>query len=127
MSKMGDIGGKHGGLLVVDDHSGVTTAARVLLIEDDPRAAMMIGEMLRATWTEGLVLAHAERLTDAMEELRHHGATCVVLDLPRTESDQLGPLHYVRAAAPDVPIVVLSDRTDEGTGLRAIKIGRAHV
>ena len=60
---------------------GSADTARILLIEDDPRSALLIGEMLRTVWGEGLVLSHAERLDDATQELLERGATVVLLDL----------------------------------------------
>ncbi len=96
---------------------------RVLLVESDPRAALLIGEMLRATWTGGLVVAHAERLADATQELLDQGAAGVLLGLPLPDADQLSPIEQIRTAAPDVPIVVLCDRSDEEHVLGAIKAG----
>jgi diguanylate cyclase (GGDEF)-like protein len=83
----------------------------VLIIEENPRDAGLIAEMLRATWPEGLVLSHAQRFKDATQELLDYGASCVVLAL--SEEDGLEPLEHVRTCAPDVPIVVLADRADE--------------
>jgi len=100
-----------------------TTPARVLLVEGDPRAARMIAEMLRVIWSEGLVIAHAERLGDAAQELVVNRATCVLLDLSHNGGDRFAALEQVRAAAPDVPIIVLSDYVDDGIGLRALKAG----
>jgi diguanylate cyclase (GGDEF)-like protein len=110
---------------VVEEHNGVPppVPARVLLVEDDPRAAVMISEMLRGIWSEGLVVAHAQRLGDVAQELLDHGATCVLLDLSHEEGDRLAPLRHVHAAAPDVPIIVLSDHANDEIGLRAVKDG----
>ncbi|HEY2259211.1 MAG TPA: EAL domain-containing protein [Solirubrobacteraceae bacterium] len=95
----------------------------MLLVHEDPRAAMLIGEMLRAGWGDGVVIAHALRLSDATHELRDHGATCVLLDLPGLDEDPLEPLEQLRSAAPDAPIIVLTDRPDGDAGLAAIKAG----
>jgi diguanylate cyclase (GGDEF)-like protein len=110
---------------------GGSDPIRVLLVQEDPRAAMLIGEMLRAAWTQGLVIAHAQRLTDAARELIDHGATCVLLAVgagpgasgPAGAAAALEPLHHLRSAAPDIPIIVLADRPDEELGLAAVKAG----
>jgi diguanylate cyclase (GGDEF)-like protein len=109
--------------VVVHEQAGSSQPARVLLVEEDPRTAMMIGEMLRAIWTEGLVIAHAQRVSDATQELLDHGATCVLLDLPAAQSVPLGALEHLRSGAPDAPIIVLSDYTDEDLGVAAVKAG----
>jgi diguanylate cyclase (GGDEF)-like protein len=105
------------------DHGTVGAATRILLIEADARTAMLIGEMLRAGWPEGLVIAHAQRISDASQELIDHGAGCVLLSLPEPDADPLHSLAQVRGAAPDAPIVVLSDCGDEDLGLAAVKSG----
>jgi diguanylate cyclase (GGDEF)-like protein len=104
-------------------HEGGSGPIRVLLVQEDPRAAMLIGELLRAAWTQGLVIAHAQRLSDAARELLDHGATCVLLAAGTEGDEPLEPLRQLRSAAPDVPIIVLSDRADEDLGLAAVKAG----
>jgi diguanylate cyclase (GGDEF)-like protein len=108
---------------LLQEQEGGREAARVLLVEHDPHAAMMIGEMLRAIWPDGLVVAHTQLVADAIRELVDHGATCVLLDLPREQSDPLDPLIQLRAAATDVPIIVLSDYSDEEIGVAAVRAG----
>src|SRR5512143_1539938 len=107
----------------VETAAGAPKPVRILLVEDDPRAALLLGEMLRMTWTDGLVLAHAERLADATQELLDRGATCVLLDLSIPGADQPGSIEAIRRAAPDVPIVVLAERADEEEAIRAIRAG----
>src|SRR5690349_234149 len=40
------------------DVFGRSAPLRILLVEDDPRATLLIGEMLRSAWPERLVLSH---------------------------------------------------------------------
>jgi diguanylate cyclase (GGDEF)-like protein len=104
------------------EQEGLSKPARVLLVQDDPRAAMMIGEMLRTVWSRGLVVSQTERTLDAAQELLDHGATCVLLDLPRREAPG-DALQHLTAAAPHTPIIVLSDQPEEDFGVAAVRAG----
>jgi diguanylate cyclase (GGDEF)-like protein len=110
---------------VVNGQNGApaTTPARLLLVDDDPRAAAVIAEMLGGIWPEGFVVTHAQRLDDVERELLDHGATCVLLDLSQHQGDRLAALRRVRAAGPDVPIIVLSEHAGAETGLWAVQDG----
>ncbi|MBV9311940.1 MAG: EAL domain-containing protein [Solirubrobacterales bacterium] len=112
-----------GRMPLTDDQTGSIDAARILMVEEDSRAALLIGEMLRSVWPEGLVLSHAERLGDATQELLERGATCVLLDVSLPDTDELSAVEQIRTAAPNVPIVVLADGTDEDLALLAIRAG----
>jgi diguanylate cyclase (GGDEF)-like protein len=111
------------GLPVAVDQTAAHAPARILLVEEDPRAALLIGEMLRAVWREGLLVVHAERLQDATRELRDHGASCVLLDLQATDGERLDGLKHMHTTAPDVPIIVLCDQASEPVGLQSVKAG----
>jgi diguanylate cyclase (GGDEF)-like protein len=102
---------------------GPEEPARVLLVEDDPRAAILIGEVLRATWEGGLVLANTQRLSDAAQELLDRGADCVLLDLSLRDTDPVTAVEQIRTAAPDVAIIALCDRADEHQALEVIRSG----
>ena len=106
-----------------EDAGSGPSPARVLLIEEDPRTAMLIGEMLRTGWAQSLIIAHAPRFADASQELRDHGATCVLLDISGDEDESLDALEHLAAASPDVPIIVFSDQDGKGLGLTAVKAG----
>jgi diguanylate cyclase (GGDEF)-like protein len=94
----------------------------VLLVEDDPRVAMLIGELVRAEWAEGLVIAHALSVSDAAAELAANGATCVLLG-PPAGRDALAAVEQLRSAAPDVPIVVIAEEAPDELGLTLVRAG----
>jgi diguanylate cyclase (GGDEF)-like protein len=97
--------------------------ARVLLVEDDARAALALGEMLRSVWNRGLVVSHTPHVADAVQELADHGATCVLLDLH--QQPLLDALEELSAASPATPIVVVADAdSEEGDlGLAVVRSG----
>lgn len=94
---------------------------KVLVIAPDSHVALLIGEMLRSTWSDGLVVAHTERLDEGIQQLLDQAASCVLLDLPTPGTDPLLALEQLWTAAPQVPILVLFDRDDEEQALRAIR------
>src|SRR5450755_588810 len=107
---------------MTQDPAGVSKPARVLLVEEDPRSAMKIVEMLRAVWSQGLLITHAQHVADASQELLERGATCVLLSLPRERSEPLHALAQLSASAPSTPIIVLSEYGDE-LGVEAVRLG----
>jgi diguanylate cyclase (GGDEF)-like protein len=106
---------------VVKKLSGPGKPARVLLVEDDARSAMELGEMLRAVFSRGLVVTHTSDVADAAQELADHGATCVLLDVRQTAA--LDALAQLSAAAPTTPIIVLAGADDEQSGVAAVRAG----
>src|SRR5450755_3504608 len=107
---------------MTQDPAGVSKPARVLLVEEDPRSAMKIVEMLRAVWPQGLLITQAQDVTDASQELLERGATCVLLSLPPERSEPLQALAQLSIAAPSTPIIVLSEYGDE-LGVEAVRLG----
>jgi diguanylate cyclase len=96
--------------------------ARVLLVEDDARAAVELGEMLHLVWSRGLVVTHTRHVADAVQELAEHGATCVLLDLH--DQPVLAALEELSAASPATPIVVVADSDDDqDLGVALVRAG----
>jgi diguanylate cyclase (GGDEF)-like protein len=93
---------------------------RILLIESDPRSAMLIGAMLRATWEEGLRLSQAEQLS---EELPGDDLECVLLGLGPAGGERLDALEQLRQLVPEVAVVALTETADERIALSAIRAG----
>jgi diguanylate cyclase (GGDEF)-like protein len=98
------------------------TLVRALIATGDRRTAALIGEMLQAGWSDGLVVAHAGQPTDATHELLEHKASCVLLDLSEHD-DWIAAVEQVSAADPDVPIIVLAERADEDEAMVVVKAG----
>ncbi len=96
--------------------------ARVLLVADDARVATMITEMLGTAVTGGLLVTPMTAAADAARELASHGACCVLLDDPGGAQPGTA-LQTLAAAAPDIPIIVLSDDPDEELGVAAVRAG----
>ncbi|HET8979668.1 MAG TPA: GGDEF domain-containing response regulator [Solirubrobacteraceae bacterium] len=105
---------------------GAGKPARVLLVQDDPRATMMISEMLRAVWSAGLIISQAHSVADATQELLDHGATCVLLDLAGDPAP-VASVQQLSGAAPHTPIIVLVERDDEDFGVEAVRSGAQDV
>ncbi len=101
---------------------GSGTPARVLLVRDDTRTATMITEVLGAACTGGLMVTQPTAVAEATLELAAHGATCVLLDAS-TGAHPSAALTTLAAAAPEIPIIVLSDDPAEELGIAAIRAG----
>jgi len=98
-------------------------ALRVLSVEDNPGDAILVREMLRDASPDGFVLENADRLSTAVECLLNGAVDCVLLDLSLPDAEGLEALAQVRTVALDVPIIVLSGRTDEVIAVQAVHEG----
>src|SRR5947209_9987624 len=78
--------------------------------------------MVRAAWSEPLVLAHAERLEDAARDLTTTATRCVLLDVCGSV-DWPDEVAELREAAPHAAIVVLGDDGGEDNALAALRAG----
>ncbi len=101
----------------------------LLLVEDSPTDAQIVRRALRQTTgamevRQGLFsVVRVDRLAMARQLLRQDSFDIVLLDLQLPDSQGLDTLDEVRAAAGDVPIVVLTGSDDDGLALAAIQRG----
>ena len=58
-------------------------------------------------------MTHVKRLTEAETYLAQHGVEIILLDLGLPDAQGLEAVRRVRAAAPRVPLVVLTGLEDE--------------
>jgi diguanylate cyclase (GGDEF)-like protein len=104
----------------IAEHAGT---ARVLIVEDDPDWAFLVGEVLGETMTMGFVATAVERVADARRALIGGGVDCVLLDLTLPDARDLEGLLELQEVAPDVPVVILSGLEDEEMAVRAVRNG----
>jgi diguanylate cyclase (GGDEF)-like protein len=95
----------------------------VLLVEDNRGDARLVQELLKEADNGRFEVSHVERLADARRQLMEAGAGCVLLDLSLPDASRLEALMQLRAAAPDVPIVILSGLQDELLAVKAVQEG----
>ena len=84
----------------------------VLLIEDNPDHAMLIQRHLARYAQSGIVMERVDRLSAGIERLGRGAVDAVLLDLRLPDSDGLESLPPIIAAAPQIPIVVLTSLDD---------------
>ncbi|MBL8950577.1 MAG: fused response regulator/phosphatase [Myxococcaceae bacterium] len=98
----------------------MTTPLQILLIEDDEAYAGLVRRMLR---TSGSELVVAERMEAALKQLAGRTFDVVLSDLNLPDSRGIETFQRVMAAAPKLPIVVLTGENDDALGLRTVQSG----
>jgi DNA-binding response OmpR family regulator len=94
---------------------------RVLLVEDsEVDAALAQDELSREPQ---FVVAHVERLEEAISELKNVHTDAVVLDLGLPDSDGVETLTKLRHDAPHVPVIVLTSTPGEQCELQSAREG----
>ena len=93
----------------------------LVLVEDDPGDAFLVTEMLLDVAPD-VRLTRFATLAAALREWPDD-ADCVLLDLGLPDAVGLSALERLRAQVPDVPVVVLTGRSDDEAGPEALAAG----
>jgi len=96
---------------------------KVLLIEDNPGDACLIELMLSRAGDGLFELTQVERLAQGRQRLAEGGIAVVLLDLSLPDSRGLETFARLHAAAPRVPIIVLSGLDDTTLAVEAVHEG----
>ncbi|TPW16349.1 MAG: Signal transduction histidine kinase, partial [bacterium] len=98
---------------------------RILLLEDDPADARLVGQMLRRVKTTPFEVAVVNRLAEAVAKLKAGAEVfdVVLADLGLPDSTGIGTLDALTEAAPHLPVVVLTGNDDDAVALEALKRG----
>jgi serine phosphatase RsbU (regulator of sigma subunit) len=100
---------------------GLVGRRTVVLVEDDAGDAFLVSEMLLDV-APGARLERFTSLGAALDGWPPE-ADCALLDLGLPDAVGLGALERLRAAVPDVPVVVLTGRIDDEVGPQALAAG----
>jgi DNA-binding response OmpR family regulator len=95
---------------------------RILVIDDEPR---ILGFLSRGLTAEGYSVDVADNGVDALRAARQNGYDLVLLDLLLPGVDGLSVLQALGHVHPDVPVVIVSARSDLPTKLRGFGLGAA--
>ncbi len=95
----------------------------VLLIESDPTTAKMIREELSEARYGPYVIEWAETLSAGLERLSRGGVKAILLNLSLTDSRGIDTFEKLYSAASDVPILILSDVSQEDCAQQSIQHG----
>lgn len=101
----------------------VPSSVRVLLVEDDEDDALLLERLLTRVLGVPFVVRRASLLREALELLGAEPVDVVLLDLGLPDATGLSGLDSMLAAAPTVPIVVLTGAGSEDLAAQALQRG----
>jgi PAS domain S-box-containing protein len=95
----------------------------LLLVEDNEPDARLLKHTLADVEVESFRVTHVELMADAVRRLARDRFDAILLDLSLPDSRGVGTVAHVNAAAPHLPIVVLTGLDNEETGVEAVRQG----
>jgi diguanylate cyclase (GGDEF)-like protein/PAS domain S-box-containing protein len=95
----------------------------LLLVEDNPGDARLLREMFNEQGLHNTELTHVECIREAEKYLAERVFDVVVLDLGLPDAKGLAAVRKAHAAAPRVPLVVLTGLDDDALAAQALQEG----
>ena len=92
----------------------------LLIVEDEPRVATFLVKGLTG---QGYSVEHVMTGTEALERATGTDVSLVVLDLGLPDIDGMEVLRRIREAGHEVPVVILTARSDDKDRARCLKLG----
>jgi diguanylate cyclase (GGDEF)-like protein len=99
------------------------TLYRVMLVEDNPADARLVREALAEHASFSFQVAHFLQIEPALRFLERAAVDVVLLDYHLPDADDLDGLTRIIAAAPNLPVVMLTGLDDEAAGLKMVQHG----
>ncbi|MGD0106922.1 MAG: response regulator [Rhodopila sp.] len=100
-----------------------TNSLNVLLVEDNPGDARLLREMFNEQVSYAVQVSHVACMAEAEQHLAEHSADIIVLDLGLPDARGLGAFRRAHAAAPHIPLVVLTGLDDQALAVHALQEG----
>src|SRR5580698_10374842 len=95
----------------------------LLLVEDNPGDARLIHEMFNDQGQHDTHLTRAATMSEAETHLGERRFDIILLDVGLPDSQGLEAVRRAHAAAPRVPLVVLTGLDDESLAAQALQVG----
>src|ERR1700735_2920970 len=95
----------------------------LLMIEDNPGDVRLLKEMFAEQGLRETGVTHVESLAEAEQYLAFRTADVIVVDLKLPDANGLESVRRAHAAAPRVPLVVLTKMDDESLSAKALREG----
>jgi diguanylate cyclase (GGDEF)-like protein/PAS domain S-box-containing protein len=95
----------------------------LLLVEDNPGDARLLHEMLNEQRSHNIELTNVDRMSDAEKHLSENDVDIILLDLGLPDANGLDAVRRAHAAAPRVPLVVLTGLDDEALSAQTLQEG----
>ena len=99
------------------------SSLRVLLVEDNAGDAGLIEELLREEDPSAYELVHATRLDEGLAKIRSELIDVVLLDLSLPDAHGIDTVARMRAAAHNVPVVVLTGNAERSSAVETLRRG----
>jgi diguanylate cyclase (GGDEF)-like protein len=96
---------------------------RVLLVEDNEGDARLLREMFGKENPNSFEMTHVSNMREAVIQLAKGGVDIVLLDLGLPDTYGLESVQQAHAAAPGIPLIVLTGLDDEVLAAEAMKAG----
>jgi diguanylate cyclase (GGDEF)-like protein/PAS domain S-box-containing protein len=101
----------------------MSSFSTVLLIEDNAGDARLLREMFNEGGSYSTELMHVGCMSDAELRLAEPAVDVILLDLGLPDAQGLGAVRRAHAAAPRVPLVVLTGLDDDSMAVQALQEG----
>jgi signal transduction histidine kinase len=95
----------------------------ILLVEDNPGDARLVRETLNEQSPHSTEVTHVECMRDAEKYLAEHTVDIILLDPGLPDAQGLEAVRRIHAAAPGIPLVVLTGLDDEMLAAQAMQKG----
>jgi signal transduction histidine kinase len=99
------------------------TTIQVLVVEDNAGDARLLREMFSKERPDSFELTHLLRMSEALIHLAKGGVDIVLLDMGLPDGHGIDTVRRAHAAAPGVPLIVLTGLDDEVLAAEAMKEG----
>ncbi len=99
------------------------TIKRLLLVEDNPGDVRLLREMFNEQGSGGTHFTHVGRMSEAEAHLAEFPVDLILLDLGLPDAQGIDAVRRAHAAAPHVPLVILTGQDDHFLAGQALKEG----